>query len=248
MTQTQPTTSIPYNGTGTINIHVNNPTAGISAGMPYMPMPYPVYPWYCYPPGYYMGHYNGGITQNTNINMPANPNDPIKVTKSTDNNGSGAGADAYAKSVSAADKNASPSGAKQRQIVVLTDNYIKNLENYLRNPNVELRKEAVKEILARFKEDKSRINNPSLTALLNIALQDPNPTVKAAAMSIVSAGYAQGNAQTAQILNELQKTKKAFSTDAIQAADSLLKMSQVKKMVPDNSHYPPSQTKDKKGK
>lgn len=248
MTQAQPTTSIPYNGTGTINIHVNNPTAGIGMGMPGMPMmPYPVYPWYCYPPGYYMGHYGGGITQNTNINMPANPNDPISVTKSsTGANGSGAGADANAKSVASAE--ASPSGKKQRQIVVLTDNYIKNLENYLRNSNIELRKEAVKEILDRFKEDKSRINNPSLTALLNIALQDPDPTVKAAAMSIVSSGYAKGNEQTIQLLKQIQETKKAYSCDAVQAANSLLKMSQTKKMVPDNSHYPQNSTNNKKGK
>ncbi len=245
MTQTKPT-SIPYNGTGTINIHINNPTAGVGASMPYSMPPYPVYPYYCYPPGYYLGHYNGGITQNTNINMPANPYDPLKVTKSTDNKGADSSAGAHAKSHASSESNKqNDAGKKQREIVVLTDNYIKNLENYLRNPNVELRKDAIKEILQRFKEDKSRINNPSLTALLNIALQDPNSTVKAVAMSIISSGYAQGNAQTEQILKGLQKTKTAYSTDAIQAADSLLKMSQVKKMVPDNSHYP---SKDRKGK
>ena len=48
----------------------------------------------------------------------------------------------------------------------------------------------------RFKEDKSRIDNPSLTALLNIALQDTNSTVRALAMSIVQSGYAKGDKLT----------------------------------------------------
>ena len=99
----------------------------------------------------------------------------------------------------------------------------------------------------RFKEDKSRLNNPSLTALLNLALQDPNPTVKAVAMSILSSGYAQGNSQTEQILKNIQASKTNYSADAIQAADSLLKMSQTKMTVPDNSHYPPTNNNNKKG-
>ena len=132
---------------------------------------------------------------------------------------------------------------KQREIVVLTDNYIKNLENYLKSNNVELRKNAVKEILTRFKEDKSRINNPSLTALLNIALQDPNGVVRSVAMTALEAGYAKGDANTEQILRSLQTQKSNYASDAIQAADGLLQMSKTKAMVPDNSFYPDQPSK-----
>lgn len=232
MTQTQPT-SIPYNGSGTINIHINNPSASLGGAMlPYaMPMmPYPAYyPYFCYPPAYYLDRYKGGVTQTTNVTHPQSVQQALQQSYPKDNvSGS-------------SDKN------KKRQVVILTDNYIKNLENYLRNPSVELRKSAVKEILDRFKEDKSRLNNPSLTALLNLALQDPNPTVKAVAMSILSSGYAQGNSQTEQILKNIQASKTNYSADAIQAADSLLKMSQTKMTVPDNSHYPPTNNNNKKG-
>ena len=126
---------------------------------------------------------------------------------------------------------------KQREIVVLTDNYIKNLENYLRSNNAELRKNAVKEVLMRFKEDKSRMHNPSLTALLNIALQDPNSVVRGVAMTAIEACYAKGNPQTEQLLRGLQTQKTNYASDAIQASDGLLQMSKTKALVPDNSFY-----------
>lgn len=257
MTSNVPTTSIPYNGSGTINIHINNPTASVGGGMPGVvpmpcyPMPYP-YPCYTYPPNYYINNLNnfaagqwapvpgmqtvptqnglssvGGVVQNPQQNLQESS--LLKSSVATQNVSSGSG--------------------KQRQIVVLTDNYVKNLENYLRNPNSELRKTATSELLKRFKEDKTRISNPSLTALLNIALQDNNATVRAIAMSILSSGYAKGDGLTEKILKELQKSKSNYSADAMQAADSLLKMSETKVLVPDNSHYTYQNTNNnKKGK
>ncbi len=274
MAQTTPT-SIPYNGSGTINIHINNPTASLG-GMPYMPMavPYMVpmaYPAYSYPPNYYYNIYNNGYAtpQNqylTNQNaysqaqsqalgqqgiQPQVPQGvPASIMPQTLQNNTSLGAQAASAVAASAVASASAGDkTKQRQIVVLTDNYIKNLENYLRNPNAELRKSAAKELLDRFKEDKSRINNPSLTALLNLALQDKNPIVRSLSMATLSAGYAKGDATTEQILKNMQNSKTDFSADALQAADTLLKMSQNKVMVPDNSHYTyQNATNNKKGK
>ena len=243
---TTPTsTSIPYNGSGTVNIHINNPSANLGGGMPapYMPMPYMPYMPYAYPPNYYLAYPPQGVTQITNVNT-----NPQKANTTTNSNGTqkAHNADATAKASATATTN-TPDKKKEREIVILTDNYIKNLENYLRNPNAELRKNAIKEILMRFKEDKSRLENPSLTALLNLALQDPNSSVKAVAMSIIGAGYAKGNAQTEEILKNIQSSKTAYSQDATQAADSLLQMSKTKTKVTDNSHYQDQQT-TKKGK
>ncbi len=247
MVKTTPT-SIPYNGSGTINIHINNPSANMGS-MPYMPMVMPymmpmVYPMYCYPPNYYYNNYN---TYNTNPNQYAQQ--PAITQQAQQVTGQQASSLVQTPTVSdviqrhinsqnsqfVAPVATNPS-TKQRQIVVLTDNYIKNLENYLRNPSSELRKSAIKEVLDRFKEDKSRMNNPSLTALLNIALQDTSPTVRALAMAILSSGYAVGDNTTQEILKKLQTSKTNFSADATQAADTLLKMSQNKVLVPDNSH------------
>ena len=229
------TTTIPNNGSGTINIHINNPTAGVGAGMPQYTMPctYPVYyPYFAYPPNYYMGNM-GGINQNVNVSGGYPLGYPY-VVSNTDN--------INRKNITEINSNVSEN-KKQREVVVLTDNYIKNLENYLKSNNVELRKNAVKEILMRYKEDKSRINNPSLTALLNIALQDPNGVVRSVAMTAIEAGYAKGDAQTEQILRNLQTQKANFASDAIQATDGLLQMSKTKAIVPDNSFYPDQPTK-----
>ena len=248
MVQSQ-TTTIPNTGSGTINIHINNPSAGVNTGMPQyaMPYPYPVYyPYYAYPPNYYMGNM-GGINQNVAINGM--------------NGGYPYGYNPYDMSNRNSLKNISDTSSvsehtiiekkepKQREIVILTDNYVKNLENYLRSNNVELRKNAINEILMRFKEDKSRIDNPSLTALLNVALQDPNTTVRSIAMTILEAGYAKGDNLTEQILRNLQTKKNNFSSDAIQATDGLLQMSKTKALVPDNSFYKdqPKPAKPKEG-
>lgn len=254
MTKTQ-STAIPYNGSGTINIHINNPSANMHSGMPaYTPvMPYPmVYPYYSYPPNYYLGNlHNGGINQITNINT--NPN------QGNANNGNGLGADALRKNALAdnsqrfvrdAEKviEKAPDKKKERNIVILTDNYVKTLENHLRSNNKKLRQEAIAEVLMRFKEDKSRIDNPSLTALLNIALQDQNATVRSTAMTIIQAGYAKGDKLTEQLLQQIQGTKKSYSQDATQAADSLLQMSKTKVKVNDNSHYLDQVESQKKGK
>lgn len=242
MTQT-PSASIPYNGSGTVNIHINNPSANLGGSMPtpYMPMPHPTYIPYAYPPNYYLTYPPQGLTQITNVNT--NPQKNITGNTSPKKN---AEAEASAKASASITDN-SKGNKKEREIVVLTDNYIKNLENYLRNPNAELRRNAIKEILMRFKEDKSRLENPSLTALLNLALQDPNSSVKAVAMSIIGAGYAKGDAKTEEILKNLQSSKSSYSQDATQAAESLLQMSKTKTKVADNSHYPEQQP-TKKGK
>lgn len=235
------TTTIPNNGSGTINIHINNPTVGAGVGMPQytMPYPYPVYyPYFSYPPNYYMGNM-GGINQSVNVagGYPGGYPYGYGVNGFKNNSDSNNSDNVNKKSVTEINSNVSEP-KKQREIVVLTDNYIKNLENYLKSNNIELRKNAVKEILMRFKEDKSRVSNPSLTALLNIALQDPNGVVRSVAMTALEAGYAKGDGLTEQILRGLQTQKSNFSSDAIQATDGLLQMSKTKALVPDNSFYP----------
>lgn len=110
--------------------------------------------------------------------------------------------------------------------VILTDEYIMSLENYLNDENPKIRLMGIKEVLDRFKEDKTRAGDMALTALMNKALQDPSSTVRYVSLAILDSGYATGNNETVQILKNMQQTgDKEFAEDALAASDVLLKMS-----------------------
>ena len=114
---------------------------------------------------------------------------------------------------------------KEQKIVALTDEYIMSLENYLNNPNDEIRLMASKEILTRLDEDKDRYDDAALNALLNKMLQDPSKLIRLAALSAFASHLACGNEYTIQLLQNIQSNPNADKEDALQAADILLKMS-----------------------
>lgn len=114
---------------------------------------------------------------------------------------------------------------KETKIVALTDEYIKSLENYLDNPNDEIRLMASKEILTRLDEDKDRYDDAALNALLNKMLQDPNKLVRIAALSAFASQLASGNDYTVTLLHNIQSNPNSDKEDVLQAADILLKMS-----------------------
>lgn len=115
--------------------------------------------------------------------------------------------------------------SKQKRVVALTDEYIKSLENYLNNPNDEIRLMASKEILMRLDEDKNRYDDAALNALLNKMMQDPSKLIRVAALSAFSSQLASGNDYTVKLLHNIQTNPNADKEDVLQAADILLKMS-----------------------
>ena len=115
--------------------------------------------------------------------------------------------------------------SKQKRVVALTDEYIKSLENYLNNPNDEIRLMASKEIFMRLDEDKDRYNDAALNALLNKMLQDPSKLIRVAALSAFASQLASGNDFTVELLHNIQANPSADKEDVLQAADILLKMS-----------------------
>lgn len=115
--------------------------------------------------------------------------------------------------------------SKQKRVVALTDEYIKSLENYLNNPNQEIRLMASKEILTRLDEDKDRYDDAALNALLNKMLQDPSKLIRIAALSAFNSQLASGNDFTLTLLKNIQNNPSADKEDVLQAADILLKMS-----------------------
>ena len=126
----------------------------------------------------------------------------------------------------AAEKELQNNGKKTR-VVALTNEYIMSLENYLNNPNSEIRLMAAKEVLTRLDEDKKRYDDAALNALLNKMLQDPNKLVRIAALSAFSSELASGNNFTVDLLKRIQANPNADKEDVLQAANILLKMSSI---------------------
>ena len=124
---------------------------------------------------------------------------------------------------------------EKKQVVNLTNDYIKTLESYLRSADKNVRKNGITDLIKRFEEDTSRYNNPALTALLNIALQDPDETNRMLAMSPIASGSAHGDKNSAAILQNLQNSDKMYGQEAKMASEALLNTSQTTKEVPDNS-------------
>ena len=123
---------------------------------------------------------------------------------------------------------------KNKVKTILTDDYIKSLENYLDNDNPKVRLIGAKELLERFKEDDTRKDNPSLVALLNKTLRDTSPSVRFLGLTMLQTGYTTGNDETISILKEIQSSNKdGLGDDALRASEILLnsalpKMQEVK--------------------
>ena len=126
-----------------------------------------------------------------------------------------------------------PQNTKKKRVQVLTDQYIKNLEQYLNSPSEDMRKFAAQEVLKRLDEDKTRYSDAALNALINKMLQDPTcHKVKATALTALETRLAQGNDNTVKILTYIaQNDKSRDGKDAATAANILLKMSSPSKLV-----------------
>lgn len=136
---------------------------------------------------------------------------------------------------------------EKREIVQLTDDYVRNLETYLNNQNTQVRLMGAKDVLARLQEDKTRKNDPALNALVNKMLQDPYQPVKFIAMAALESGNASGNDTTIAILQNIQQQKTGYGEDSLKASNILLKMSgqKVEKEfeVKDKPNKPAKETK-----
>lgn len=188
-------------GTSGVNIQIFNPTSyAPGAGTPanYNTNNYTSYP--SYPQNYY--------TQNYAQPAPAAVPPPVQP-QAQQNTESG-------------------KKMEKRQIVQLTDEYIKNVEGYLNNQNKQVRLMGAKEVLARLQEDKTRKDDPALNALVNKMLQDPYQPVKFIAMAAIQSGDATGNDTSVRLLKGIQQQKSVYGEDSLKASNVLLKMSSQK--------------------
>ncbi len=152
----------------------------------------------CYPPGYYTNNWgNNGQNNLANSSIKSNTTENKTNEKKTE----------------------------KREIVQLTDDYIRNLENYLNSQDKEVRLMGAKEVIARLEEDKSRKDDKALNALINKMLQDPYTPVKVLALSALDSRVVTGDDYTIGLLKQMQNSKSGYGQDAVQATNILLKMS-----------------------
>lgn len=123
---------------------------------------------------------------------------------------------------------------EKKKVVQLTDDYIKNLENYLNSQEKDIRLSAAKEVYSRLEEDPSRKDDKALTALINKMLQDPSEEIRVLAMAALQGRIVTGDDFTVGVLTRMQNDKAHYGMDAVDASKILLKMSgqQVEKEVP----------------
>jgi len=115
---------------------------------------------------------------------------------------------------------------KDKIVIPLTDDYVKNLENYMNSSNPKIRLVGMKEIMERFKEDENRKDNKSLVPLLNKALKDTSASIRFLALTTLQLGYSVGDDETVQLLVKIaNENQDKFGQDAILASEVLLKLS-----------------------
>lgn len=218
-----------------VNIQIFNPTAN-AAPATQCPTAQPVMP--LYPNASLYGD------QSPSMGYPMNYNAPINQTN---NYNQAPLAKEESKPVETEKKTEDKKDKKTKEKVILTDDYIKSLENYLNNQDAKIRLTATKELLDRFKEDKTRKADPALTALLNKAIQDPKASVRYIGLTILDTGYAQGNDETVSILKQLQnRPDLEYGEDSRLASQILLKMSGQKVEVPDDTPKPEAKQAEEK--
>lgn len=156
----------------------------------------------CYPSSYYTNQWG---------NSPANGQNNGNSTSNTTTNST--------------ENKTTEKKTEKREIVQLTDDYIRNLENYLNSQDKEVRLMGAKEVIARLEEDKSRKDDKALNALVNKMLQDPSTPVRILALSALDSRAVSGDDYTVGLLKQMQNSQSGYGQDAMQATNILLKMS-----------------------
>ncbi len=207
--QTAPQTVQVPNYSG-VNIQIFNPSVGVPGAAPVYNVNAPQYPG-CYPQQYYTNQWGGGTNNANNANNASNANNANTTTTTNTTN--------------TTTTTKTENKKEKRNIVQLTDEYIKNLENYLNSQDKEIRLMGAKEVAARLEEDESRKDDKALTALINKMLQDPYQPVRFIALAALDARQVTGDDFTVKVLQQMQNSDLGYGQDALLASQILLKMS-----------------------
>ncbi len=199
-----------------VNIQIFNPSVGTPN---------------CYPSNYYTNQFcckcNNASNNPNDLNNNGSPLPNNVVNNGTDNANSTNESNNTTNTTNNTTNNTNndPKKTEKRKIVQLTNEYIKNLEDYLNNQDKEIRMMGAKEVAQRLQEDDSRKDNKALTALINKMLQDPYQPIRFLALAMLDARYVTGDDYTVQVLKNMQTNQTGYGQDSLQASQVLLKMS-----------------------
>lgn len=171
---------------------------------------------------------NGGVTQTQNVTVtpPVYNNPAVTTQQQNQTTQPQAGGQLNTnESTSTSNSEKSDKKTEKRTIVMLTDDYIKNVENYLNSQDKEVRLMGAKEVVARALEDPSRKDDKALNALVNKMIQDPDMKVRFLGLSLLYSRNITGDDYTVNVLKNMQNTTTGYGQDALMAANILLKMS-----------------------
>jgi len=202
----QPPQNIPVPNYSGVNIQIFNPSVTAPGGAPpTYNVNAPQYQMPSYPSDYYTNTWGHNPNGANNANNNANTNNTTTTTTNTTTE--------------------EKKKTEKRDIVLLTDSYIKNLENYLNSQDKQIRLMGAKEVQARLHEDLSRRDDKALTALINKMLQDPYQPVRFIALTALNTREVTGDEYTAKVLEAMREGKTTYGEDALLANEVLLKMS-----------------------
>lgn len=169
------------------------------------------------------GLYQPNQLSGQNMNKEADKNNSINSSNALNNSNF---LEKTEKVQTPANENKTEDKKEEKTIIPLTDEYVKNLENYLNSDNSKIRLIGAKELMQRFKEDDSRKDHKSLVPLLNKALKDKSPSVRFLALTMLQLGYSVGNDETVLLLNKIaNENQDKFGQDSLLASEILLKLS-----------------------
>lgn len=182
----------------------------------------------CYPSNYYTGQLGIPNNNGQNNNNTSNTNTTTETKNTTETT------------------KKEEKKTEKKKIVQLTDEYIRNLENYLNSQDKEIRLSAAQEVFARLNEDDSRKDDKALTALINKMLQDPSDEIRLLALTALESRIVTGDDFTVGVLKNMQSSKGGYGQDAADASRILLLMSgkQVEKEVPVKENKKKEETKE----
>lgn len=208
-----------------VNIQIFNPSVGVPGAAPVYNVNAPSYGTglgSCYPSNYYTEQYGPQSTQNTTNNTGGKSDTAGNTNNSDGNNTTNTTTN---KTTNETENKETNKKTEKRQIVQLTDNYIKTLENYLNSQDYEVRLMGAKEVVARAQEDESRKDDKALIALTNKMLQDPAQPIRILAQSLLESRAITGDDYTVKVLQKMQNSQDGYGQDALSATNILLKMS-----------------------
>lgn len=215
----------PANQSG-VHIQIYNPSVATPGSAPVCNVNSPSYAASpnCYPSNYYTNQLGQGYNnpQYPVWNAQAAVQNPYNQSypQQTGVQGNQTNSSSMSSAVTNSNKE-----TEKRTIVMLTDDYIKNIENYLNSQDKEVRMMGAKEVAARAMEDPSRRDDKALNALCNKMIQDPDMKIRFIGLSLLYSRDLTGDDYTIGVLKNMQNSTSGYGQDALMAANILLKMS-----------------------